>query len=120
MTAGQSMEGFTVIVLAMVAQDGGVAALTGDRKQLGPSAASDRAANYGDGISLLERLRQRFGADDRICTLFDEQCRSHPSLTMFCSRQYYDGLPVCALDRFTVSTDRPCVQGVNLPSRPPS
>ena len=105
-----------MIVLAMVAQDGEVAALVGDREQLGPSAASNRAANNGAGISSLERLWHYFGADDRVCTLHYEQLRSHPSLALkFCSCQCYEGLLVCALDRLTVADDHPCVRLANLP-----
>ena len=62
-----------MIPLAKAMWDNTCVALVGEHEQLSPSAASTRAADFGAGILLLERLWQDFGADPRICTLLDEQ-----------------------------------------------
>jgi superfamily I DNA and/or RNA helicase len=63
--------------------------LAGDHRQLPPTVVSADAARQGFGVSLLERLADRFG--DRVTRRLDVQYRMHEQIMTFSSDEFYDG-----------------------------
>ena len=62
--------------------------LAGDHRQLPPTVISQRAANEGFDVSLLERLVDKFG--DIITSTLREQYRMHQQIMEFSSLQFYE------------------------------
>ncbi|KAL2020987.1 hypothetical protein VTK56DRAFT_7761 [Thermocarpiscus australiensis] len=63
--------------------------LVGDPKQLPPTVLSQSAAKYGYDQSLFVRMQKNHGKDVH---LLDMQYRMHPEISMFPSREFYEGL----------------------------
>lgn len=63
--------------------------LAGDHRQLPPTVVSAEAQSQGFGISLFERLAERYG--DRILHRLDVQYRMHAQIMGFSSAEFYDG-----------------------------
>jgi DNA polymerase III delta prime subunit len=63
--------------------------LAGDHRQLPPTVLSAEAAAQGFGVSLFERLAERYGAD--ALRLLDVQYRMHAAIMDFPSAELYDG-----------------------------
>src|SRR5262249_41461794 len=63
--------------------------LAGDHCQLPPTVLSREAARQGFGVSLLERLVDRFG--DVVTRRLAVQYRMHDAIMAFSSREFYDG-----------------------------
>jgi predicted DNA helicase len=76
--------------------------LAGDHMQLPPTITSPDAQSGGLGVSLMERLHQRFG--DVITQTLTEQYRMHKDIMGFPSEEFYDGK----------LTAHPAVAGHNL------
>lgn len=64
--------------------------LAGDHCQLPPTVLSVEAARQGFGISLLERLADRYG--DQATRLLTVQYRMHEQIMDFSSLEFYDGV----------------------------
>ncbi|MBE3043899.1 hypothetical protein IMZ48_15255 [Candidatus Bathyarchaeota archaeon] len=62
--------------------------LVGDPKQLPPTVLSQSAARYGYDQSLFVRMQQSHPGDVH---LLDMQYRMHPHISMFPSREFYEG-----------------------------
>lgn len=62
--------------------------LVGDPKQLPPTVLSQSAARYGYDQSLFVRMQQAHPEDVH---LLDMQYRMHPQISMFPSREFYEG-----------------------------
>ncbi|KAM7221030.1 hypothetical protein V8F06_003592 [Rhypophila decipiens] len=63
--------------------------LVGDPKQLPPTVLSQSAAKYGYDQSLFVRMQKNHGKEIH---LLDMQYRMHPEISMFPSREFYEGL----------------------------
>jgi len=63
--------------------------LVGDPKQLPPTVLSQSAARYGYDQSLFVRMQKNHGKEVH---LLDMQYRMHPEISMFPSREFYEGL----------------------------
>ncbi len=63
--------------------------LAGDHCQLPPTVLSSEALRQGFGVSLQERLVERFG--DTVTRRLDVQYRMHEQIMAFSSREFYDG-----------------------------
>ncbi|KAK1758566.1 SEN1 N terminal-domain-containing protein [Echria macrotheca] len=63
--------------------------LVGDPKQLPPTVLSQSAARYGYDQSLFVRMQKRHAKDVH---LLDTQYRMHPEISMFPSKEFYEGL----------------------------
>lgn len=63
--------------------------LVGDPKQLPPTVLSQSAAKYGYDQSLFVRMQKNHAKDIH---LLDMQYRMHPEISMFPSREFYEGL----------------------------
>lgn len=63
--------------------------LVGDPKQLPPTVLSQSAARYGYDQSLFVRMQKNHGKDVH---LLDMQYRMHPEISLFPSREFYEGL----------------------------
>ncbi len=69
--------------------------LAGDHFQLPPTVVSHEAERAGFGISLQERLIERFGAA-AISRRLTEQYRMHAAIMSFSSEEFYDGELIAA------------------------
>ena len=83
--AGQSTEPATWIPLTRAQK----VVLAGDHQQLPPTILSQQAAREGYGVSLLEQLMTRAGAD--ISRRLDIQYRMHEQIMGFSSAEFYAG-----------------------------
>ena len=83
--AGQATEPTTWLPI----QWGKSVVLAGDHMQLPPTITSPDAQSGGLGVSLMERLHQRFG--DVITHTLTEQYRMHSHIMGFPSAEFYDG-----------------------------
>lgn len=63
--------------------------LVGDPKQLPPTVLSQSAARYGYDQSLFVRMQKNHAKDVH---LLDMQYRMHPEISMFPSKEFYEGL----------------------------
>jgi ATP-dependent RNA/DNA helicase IGHMBP2 len=63
--------------------------LAGDHCQLPPTILSPEAAAEGFGISLMERLVERYG--DQVTRRLNVQYRMHEAIMSFSSKQFYEG-----------------------------
>ncbi|KAK1837007.1 SEN1 N terminal-domain-containing protein [Podospora conica] len=63
--------------------------LVGDPKQLPPTVLSQSAARYGYDQSLFVRMQKNHASDVH---LLDQQYRMHPEISLFPSREFYEGL----------------------------
>jgi senataxin len=63
--------------------------LVGDPKQLPPTVLSQSAARYGYDQSLFVRMQRNHAKDVH---LLDMQYRMHPEISMFPSKEFYEGL----------------------------
>lgn len=68
---------------------GGRVVLAGDHCQLPPTIVSREAAEQGYGVSLMERLVERYG--DAVTRLLTVQYRMHEAVMAFSSREFYAG-----------------------------
>jgi hypothetical protein len=68
---------------------GGRVVLAGDHCQLPPTVVSREAAAQGYGVSLMERLVERYG--DAVTRLLAVQYRMHEAIMAFSSREFYGG-----------------------------
>ena len=73
--------------------------LVGDPKQLPPTVLSQSAARYGYDQSLFVRMQQAHPGDVH---LLDMQYRMHPHISMFPSREFYEGRLVDGADMATL------------------
>ena len=63
--------------------------LAGDHQQLPPTVLSEKAAEEGFRLSLMERVINLYG--DQVTRLLDVQYRMHHQIMTFSSEQFYDG-----------------------------
>ncbi|KAK3335673.1 SEN1 N terminal-domain-containing protein [Cercophora scortea] len=63
--------------------------LVGDPKQLPPTVLSQSAARYGYDQSLFVRMQKNHAQEVH---LLDQQYRMHPEISLFPSREFYEGL----------------------------
>jgi superfamily I DNA and/or RNA helicase len=68
--------------------------LAGDHCQLPPTVLSNEAARAGFGVSLLERLVEKYG--EAITRRLDVQYRMHDRIMEFSSEEFYDGTLLAA------------------------
>ena len=108
--AGQSTEPATWIPLTRAQK----VVLAGDHQQLPPTILSQQAQREGYGVSLLEQLMTRAGAD--ISRRLDIQYRMHEQIMGFSSAEFYDGTLIAdtQVSQHRIS-DLPAVQNPQAP-----
>uniref|UniRef100_A0A665X860 RNA helicase n=1 Tax=Echeneis naucrates TaxID=173247 RepID=A0A665X860_ECHNA len=94
--AGQATEPESLIPMSLLSERDGQIVLAGDPCQLGPIVKSKLAANFGLGVSLLERLmasplycRHDWGYNPKLVTKLIYNYRSHEALLTLPSKLFY-------------------------------